>query len=222
MLERGSGSETMNHSSSAVNLEAFLAGTADGASAVDGNGVIVAWNTAAERILGRRADEAVGRPCHEIMDGRDSAGNLRCSEFCTVRNHARRCEPVHHFELRTRTRAGDPLWLDVSSVVLGERADAPAWILLFRDVTSSHAIESILREKVTTSSPRLKRPSPEKLTRRELEILRLMKEGATTEVIAGRLLISRATVQNHVQNVFRKLDVHNRLEAVALAHRYGL
>lgn len=209
-----------------MNLEAFLTGTADGAFAVDSNGVIVTWNAAAERILGHRANEAVGKPCREIIDGRDSAGNLCCSEFCTVRNHARRCEPVHHFKLRTKTCAGDPLWLDVSGVVLGERADGPAaWILLFRDVTASHEIESILRAKLTASPARFKQSSAKKakkLTRRELQILRFIREGAATESIAGRLFVSRATVQNHVQNIFRKLDVHNRLEAVALANRYGL
>lgn len=213
----------MSPNDRAVSLDALLAGTADGASAVDRNGVIVGWNSAAERILGHRADEVVGRPCHEVMDGRDSAGNLRCCEHCTVRNHARRCEPVHHFALMTRRRAGDPIWLDVSSVVLGEAADAPAaWILLFRDVSSSHEIESILRDKAMASSARLERPSPGRLTGRELQILRLMKEGATTDTIADRLRISRATVQNHVHNIFSKLDVHSRLEAVALAYRYGL
>ncbi len=49
----------MNGKKGSVNLEAFLAGTADGVSAVDSDGVIVAWNAAAERILGHRANEVV-------------------------------------------------------------------------------------------------------------------------------------------------------------------
>ena len=214
----------MDGKNGTVNLEAFLAGTADGASAVDSNGVIVAWNAAAERILGHRANETVGKPCREIMNARDSAGNLCCSEFCTVRNHAGRREPIHHFELRTRTRAGDPIWLDVSGVVLGCGPDASvAWILLFREVTASHETHSIPREKLTASPARLKQSSPgRKLTRRELQILWFMKEGTATETIAARLSISRATVRNHVQNIFTKLDVQNRLQAVALANRYGL
>ena len=158
------------------------------------------------------------------MNARDSAGNLCCSEFCTVRNHAGRREPIHHFELRTRTRAGDPIWLDVSGVVLGCGPDASvAWILLFREVTASHETHSIPREKLTASPARLKQSSPgRKLTRRELQILWFMKEGTATETIAARLSISRATVRNHVQNIFTKLDVQNRLQAVALANRYGL
>lgn len=213
----------MSANNDTVNLEAFLAGTADGAAAVDANGVIVGWNAAAERILGHRASEAVGKLCREILDGRDTAGNLSCSECCTVRNHARRREPVHHFELRTRTRAGGPIWLDVSGVVLGGGLDAPvAWILLFRDVTASHEIESIPGEKLTASPARLKRSSPGQLTRRELQILQFVKEGTGTETIADRLSISYSTVRNHIQNIFTKLDVHNRLEAVALANRCGL
>ncbi len=92
----------MNGKNGSVNLEAFLAGTADGVSAVDSDGVIVAWNAAAERILGHRANEVVGRLCGDVLDARDAAGNLACSEFCTVRNHAKRCEPVHHFKLKTK------------------------------------------------------------------------------------------------------------------------
>tara|TARA_B100000959_G_C14850959_1_gene570089 strand:- start:145 stop:786 length:642 start_codon:yes stop_codon:yes gene_type:complete len=213
----------MNGKNGSVNLEAFLAGTADGVSAVDSDGVIVAWNAAAERILGHRANEVVGRLCGDVLDARDAAGNLACSEFCTVRNHAKRCEPVHHFKLKTKTSAGDPIWLDVSGVTLGWGPDASvSWILLFRDLTASHEIESNVEEKTTTSPPRVNQPSPGKLTRRELQILWFMKEGAATATIADRLSISRSTVRNHIQNIFKKLDVHSCLEAVAVANRCGL
>ncbi|HKZ75050.1 MAG TPA: LuxR C-terminal-related transcriptional regulator, partial [Actinomycetota bacterium] len=64
-------------------------------------------------------------------------------------------------------------------------------------------------------------PVPE-LTRREREVLRFLTGGANTRAMAERLHVSSATVRNHVQNIFAKLGVHSRLEAVAYATRHRL
>jgi DNA-binding NarL/FixJ family response regulator len=60
------------------------------------------------------------------------------------------------------------------------------------------------------------------LTARELEILRLLADGLTTSDIARHLFISRKTVGTHIEHILRKLGVHSRTEAVALAYRDGL
>jgi PAS domain S-box-containing protein len=60
------------------------------------------------------------------------------------------------------------------------------------------------------------------LTRRQAEVLRLLGQGASTEQIAASLHLSKETVRNHVQRVFRALGAHSRLEAVLIAHREGL
>jgi DNA-binding NarL/FixJ family response regulator len=60
------------------------------------------------------------------------------------------------------------------------------------------------------------------LTSRELEILRLLADGLTTGDIARQLFISRKTVGTHIEHILRKLGVHSRTEAVALAYRDGL
>ena len=53
------------------------------------------------------------------------------------------------------------------------------------------------------------------LTRRELEVLRLLAEGATNRAIAGALVISDGTVKFHVNSILRKLHAANRAEAVS-------
>lgn len=64
---------------------------------------------------------------------------------------------------------------------------------------------------------RLSQPS---LTERELEVLRLMAKGLRNKEIAAKLGITEATTQGHVKNIFTKLQVHDRTEAVAVAaHR---
>ncbi|MDT4893525.1 MAG: two-component system, NarL family, nitrate/nitrite response regulator NarL [Pseudonocardiales bacterium] len=60
------------------------------------------------------------------------------------------------------------------------------------------------------------------LTGREIECLQLLVAGNDTVTMARRLGVCRTTVRSHVQAVLTKLGVHSRLEAAALAVRYGL
>ncbi|MFU8873090.1 helix-turn-helix transcriptional regulator [Micromonospora sp. SL4-19] len=66
------------------------------------------------------------------------------------------------------------------------------------------------------------RPGPDLLTSREQEVLRLVAEGHSNSRIAERLFISPKTASVHVSRIIAKLDVSNRVEAAALAHRLGL
>jgi DNA-binding NarL/FixJ family response regulator len=61
-----------------------------------------------------------------------------------------------------------------------------------------------------------------KLTERETEILRMVATGLSYKQIAGRLVLSHRTVQNHVQNTLGKLQLHNRVELVRYAIEHGL
>jgi DNA-binding NarL/FixJ family response regulator len=58
------------------------------------------------------------------------------------------------------------------------------------------------------------------LSKREIEVLRLLGEGLTNAEIAARLYISTKTVATHVGNLFAKLQVRNRAEAAAFANRH--
>lgn len=60
------------------------------------------------------------------------------------------------------------------------------------------------------------------LSNRELEILDLMAEGNSNQEIANRLFVSLSTVKTHIQNLFEKLDVKRRTQAVEKAKRLNL
>jgi LuxR family maltose regulon positive regulatory protein len=77
---------------------------------------------------------------------------------------------------------------------------------------------------LATSSPRgvLSTSLPEPLTEREIDILQLLAERLSNKEIAHRLIISTHTVRNHTANIFGKLQVENRMEAVKRAHALGL
>ena len=60
------------------------------------------------------------------------------------------------------------------------------------------------------------------LTRREMEVLRLLVDGRTNRQIAGELFITEKTAGSHVSSILGKLDVAGRTEAASFAHRKGL
>jgi len=64
-----------------------------------------------------------------------------------------------------------------------------------------------------------RRAQPSTLTAREVQILRLLCEGKSYKAIAGELFISQGTVHTHLKNIYRKLEVHSKTEAMAKAIR---
>jgi DNA-binding CsgD family transcriptional regulator len=66
------------------------------------------------------------------------------------------------------------------------------------------------------------RPEHSPLTPRQHELLQHLADGESTTMIAERLFLSRQTVRNHVQEILRRLGVHSRLAAIAIARRDGL
>ena len=72
------------------------------------------------------------------------------------------------------------------------------------------------------SAPRVRKGSGgEKLSEREREILRLVASGYTSCEIGKRLGISDQTVNTHIKNMYRKLQVRTRAQAVSLASQWG-
>ncbi len=65
-------------------------------------------------------------------------------------------------------------------------------------------------------------PAAPQLTERETEVLKLVSRGLSAKAIAERLVLSHRTVENHVQNTLRKLQLHNRVELTRYAIEHGL
>ena len=210
--------------SQATSLIRLLAAAADGGFAIDAEGRIVLWNHAAESMLGYTVDEAVGRSCCELLMGHDDNGNPLCCRTCHVGDPRNTREPVYNFDMRTRTKAGSMIWMNVITLVVSNDGIGDMTIHLVRDVTATRELLALIREHLSIPAP-LGSSAPEGaalLTRREIEVLRIIARGLNTKAAAAKLHVSPATVRNHVQNILGKLGAHSRLEAVAYATRHRL
>ena len=102
---------------------------------------------------------------------------------------------------------------------------------LFQAISAVHRGESLVQpgvaSRVLDRLAQLTRQAgqaaePQLLSDRELEVLQLMASGAANKQIASDLTISESTVKTHVTNIFQKLDVNHRTEAVTTAISKGI
>jgi PAS domain S-box-containing protein len=202
-------------------LDDAFAHAADGVFAIGPDGRIALWNRAAEKMLGHSAREVIGRPCCDLFVGYDDSGNRLCYQGCHVMSLVKMGDPIQSFDMKTRTKAGRPIWVNLSTLTVpAGPAGGLLTVHLFRDVTATKELLGLVQERL--ARPATAEPAPDMLTRRELEILRTIAVGVSTRAAADKLHVSTATVRNHVQNILGKLGAHSRLEAVAMATRQRL
>jgi PAS domain S-box-containing protein len=171
---------------------------------------IVSWNDAAAELLGLTAEEAVGRPCWEVLGAREDCDALVCHQGCSVARLALQGWPVPTRRLLVRDSDGKvvPLLVDTIGVRNGE----PHVLHLLREAPDDSG----------KSPAALALEWKGRLTTRQLELLRLLDEGLSARAIAERLSLQESTVRNHIHAILTALEAHSQLEAVAIARRYGL
>ena len=110
----------------------------------------------------------------------------------------------------TKDAGADQIRAAVEAVARGEAALDPA--------VQHHVIAALSEPPPAESAPDL----PDGLTPREVEVLALIAEGLTNAEIAGRLVVSGATVKTHVNHIFAKTGARDRAQAVVYAYGHGL
>ena len=93
--------------------------SAEAVYACDGDGRILSWNQAAERLTGITASESIGRRCWEVIRGRDAAGNLVCQETCVAARQAKRGRPASCPPVIVQTGSGSR-WVEISTLIVRE------------------------------------------------------------------------------------------------------
>lgn len=171
--------------------------------AVDLDQRIVSSTPAADTILGGRV--LGDRPCYEIMRTLDLRNSIQCRPDCFQITAAR----------GGRTSRGAVIW---DAMCLQPR---PVTTLVERREGTPPVVIHVLWE-ADDPAGYPKHTSPQTLTRRQAETLRLLARGMAPRGIAGTLGVSPITVRNHIQTAMERLDAHTRLEAVMVAARAGL
>ncbi|HOP72943.1 MAG TPA: response regulator transcription factor [Thermoclostridium caenicola] len=107
-------------------------------------------------------------------------------------------------------------------------ADSRVLVEAVRSVFNNQTyIQPSMAKELVSEYKRIKSGTPDRpesfLTKRELEVLRLLTKGMLNKEIAKTLYISEKTVKNHISSIFRKLDVQDRTQAAvyAIRHRIG-
>jgi len=124
---------------------------------------------------------------------------------------------------------------DDDYIFSGIEAGARAYLLkdapredLFKAIRSVYRGESLIQPVVASklldrfSQLSRRTPSGEELSARELEVLCLMAKGAANKEISAELNIAQSTVKTHITNIFQKLGVSDRTEAVTQALKKGM
>ena len=97
------------------------------------------------------------------------------------------------------------------------------YLAKMRDLEGTYAAELLgaAREGNSAQLPG-RQMLPQPLTAREIDVLKLIDRGCSNQDIAAQLYISLATVKRHISNIYNKLDVESRTQAVAVAKELKL
>ncbi len=192
--------------------------TNEAAYAVDRNGLIVAWNQAANKAFGFTTSEALGQHCWELLGGRDVFGNQLCCEGCPVRVSAFNNEPINRFQVDFKTASQERKKFTVSTLMLFNGPGKEAFVHLCCPEPEGSEI-AVLKHSAHHS---IANNQHKALTPRETEVLTLLHNGMTITKIAEMLKVTNSTVSNHIQHIYVKLQVHRRFEAVAIGRQLNL
>lgn len=176
---------------------------------VNGEQRIMSWNFAAVSLFGYTAASVLGRPCFGLVACTDADGHRFCRANCPVVRAVFASAPPAVVQLRARTRSGDRVPIEVSTIALGGDDSVSGIVHLCRPIAEPEA------GKIPHS-----RRAP--ITHREEQVLAALCRGETTDQMSASLGLSTTTVRNHVQHLLAKLAAHSRAEVIAIAYREGL
>ena len=201
----------------------------DGAYAVDMDQTIVFWNSSAERILGHRAADVLGRSCHEVVCGVTADGDGKgCAKDCSPIVEARRGKLPPSRTMLATTSEGERKWITTTHLLLpGDRPDLSTFVHIFHQASEDVGFGEVARRLAELNSKEPGGGPPvngeiRPLSPRERDVLVLLARGWSTDAIAKELVISPVTARNHIQHILTKMEVRNRLEAVIAAVRLSL
>ena len=204
---------------------AFLDYSPYGAYAVDLTKTIRYWNRSAERITGHKADNVTGRPCFEVVQNcSPEDGGPLCRNGCPALQSIRenRISPVCEVSMVCAT--GQRKLVTLMPMLVYEPLVPEAVLVhLFHELDEGECTEQGTKAIAQTFATSGSFPETiDKLTSRELDVLKLAALGMTPMEISETLHISYHTVRKHTSNMRWKIGARNNLGLVRRAQELGL
>lgn len=194
-----------------------VAGLSVGVVLTDPSAHVLWLNRSAARILNTSAQDCVGKPIeHLFKDPNLSAFWLDANE----RDGEHHAEFSAHWPTTMELKASATRFVDAHGAPTGRA-------LLLYDITAERTVQVTLSQAVATrlldlTSSHMPPTPVANLSFQELKILRLVGRGKGNDEIAAETNISASTVRSHLKNLYRKLNLASRSEAVSFAVRNHL
>lgn len=192
---------------------------------IDTAGSIRYANSAFERLLGHARHQLRGKWCARVLCGSDMHGRPFCGRNCPVPKTAAAQPAIDDFDLMVRHADGGHLLVNIgASYIPPELREQAGEVAVLFGLRQVHP-QRLLRRMATAPRETADRSAAGRryrLTSREREVLRLAASGMKTGQIAGRLSVSTQTVRTHFKNIYPKLGVNSRIEAVIYAMRHDI
>ena len=197
----------------------------DAVFGIDAAGVIRFTNRSFERLMGYSAKQLCGSQCADVLCGTNLCGQAFCGSHCPIPKTVVDQPTISDFDLVVRRADGDSVLVNIgASYISPQLRDSSAQVDVFfsmRQVNPQRMSERMAmashEKPVTHDSNRHSR-----LSAREKQVLGLSAKGMTTSQVASHLSISTLTVRTHFKNIYPKLGVNSRTEAVIYAVQHGL
>ena len=204
--------------------EVFAQST-DAVFGIDAAGRIRYTNRNFERLTGYSCKQLCGTWCAEVLCGTDMHGQPFCGPHCPTPKTATDPCSIDDFDLVVKCARGDQVLVNIGasyiSPQLRKQSGQVDVYFSMRQVNPRRLLQRMAMAPVE-ESVRSNSRAHGRLTSREKEILGLAAKGMPTIQIASRLFVSIQTVRSHFRNIYPKLGVNSRTEAVIVALQQGL
>lgn len=198
-------------------LQQLFEQSTDAVFGIDEAGVVRYTNSGFEKLLGYSREQARDRPCAGLLCGTDMQGREFCGPRCPIPRSLAGKAAGSDFELVVKRADGDTLMTNIGACYtppqLRAQAGGVSVFFSLRRVSCRRLLQRMSAPAGEMSSSDMMRARA-RLTHREREILGMAAAGMNTLTIADRLYISKQTVRSHFKNIYRKLGVHTRTDAV--------
>ena len=210
-------------------LDEVFEQSTDAVFGIDEAGSIRFANSKFERLLGYSCKQLYGTSCTEVLCCLDLHRQTFCDLQCPFLDQFLKTTASQHyisdFDLMIKHANGDYILVNIgANYILPQLREETGVVYVFfsiRQVNLQHMLQHIatatFEESLQTGMSRCNR-----LTSREKEILVLAAKGMKTSQIAHSLSISIHTVRSHFKNIYPKISVNNRTEAIMFAMQHRL